>query len=240
MPTVTKKGSRVSDVVAFYIICFICILYISFFGIIGWFEIPIVYNNVNIAFDAYPETIFSQSTFIENYLIYPMLVFQGWNLLLCFILNELNQVAMIIHHFIVVLSCQGSLQLKFMQYYAIYLYGILELTNIFLTLMDVFKLFPKLISNFPEIYQMIRTCFVASFVIIRLIGLPYYIYFFARDTLHLLTYPESRSNSISDRYLWFILLSTVFMVLLQFYWGYLIAYSLLRHERRTNEKMKNS
>ena len=223
----SKKGSRTSDVLSFYIVGLICVIYISIFGIIGWFEIPLEYNNVVLTTDVYPETIFSQSQYIENYLIYPMIMFQGWNLILCLFLSELNDMTMLAHHTVVILSCQGSLQSKFMQYYSLYMYGILEISNIFLTFMDVFKLFPTLIENYPLLYQIIRNSFAVSFIIVRLIGFPYYMYFFERDLIYLFWNPKYRLIPISDSYLLFVFSSTIFVVILQFYWGSIIIRSLL-------------
>ena len=235
----TKKGSRTSDVVVFELVSVICVTYIATCGLIGWFELlP--------SMDVKPQTFFSKATFIENHLIYPMMLYQIWNLVLCFILNELKVTTMYIHHTIVIVSCQGFLKYKIMQYYTLYMYGVLEVTNVFLSVMDTFKLVPTLPMQFPWSYQAIRFLFIVSFICIRLVFLPYYMYFMLYDCWYLIKHPEEKSVEISQEYLVFVMVAAVGMLGLQYVWGWYICQSTWKflskskHSSGNNEKRKKN
>lgn len=229
----TKKGSRTSDLVAFEIVSGLCVIYIASCGIIGWFELI---NSI----DAKPKTFFSKSTFIENHLIYPMMSFQTWNLVLCFILDELNVISMFIHHIIVVASCQGTLKYKIMQYYALYMYGVLEVTNIFLAVMDIFKLVPVLQTQFYLLYQAVRLCFIVSYIVLRVICLPYYMSFLFSDCLYLLKYPNEFKVELSSGYLWFIMLAGAGILILQYIWGWFILQSTMKFLKKSAKQPANT
>lgn len=89
---------------------------------------------------------------------------------------------MIAHH--AVTWTLGVLNLHpFVHYHIIFFGGVIELSNIPLTIMDVFKLFPRLQEGLPLVYTLMRYSFCVFFLVLRVALWLYHGYQFHTDCI---------------------------------------------------------
>ena len=166
----TRKGSRASDIMAFEIVAGLCCCYLAAVGCIAWFRpeglVPESWATEFATIDN--DKFYGHAQFVEDHLIAPMLGYQVWNLLLCFISKDLMDPAMIGHHLIT-----GSLAFiglhPYLHWYGLFFFGFAEITNVPLTLVDIFKYFPDLKARFSLVNEASRVIFAVLFLSIRLI-----------------------------------------------------------------------
>ena len=191
----------------------LCVTYLAAAGIVGWFGL----FGVNVASELRANPFYGKSQFIEDHLIYPMISYQGWNLLLCFFNADLRDPAMIGHHLVT-----GSLAYfglaPYLHYYGLFFFGVAELTNVPLTIVDVFKYFPDLAKKLSILNELSRVSFAVSFILLRLIVWPYFSYHFALGSIDLLT-TNFHTKCHSGFVVGFFLFANVFLTGLQFFWG---------------------
>ena len=160
-----------------------------------------------------------------------MISYQGWNFLLCVLSHEAIQItggydlydtAMVFHHFI---ACFFSFVLldPYAQFFVMFYYGIIELTNIPLTIMDIFKYFNHWAKQFPLLNQVTRYTFAISFIFLRLICWPIKSWRFISGSIYLLYSGEAHDSTAVA----LLLISTIAMTFLQFFWGQKIFASVL-------------
>lgn len=216
----TRGGSRASDIMAFEIVAGISVTYLGLAGVIVTFGLLGVTDGIELSKDIY----YKKSQFIVEHLIYPMITFQGWNVLLCFFCKDLRDPAMIGHHLVTASLAYFGLH-PYLHGGAMFFFGVAELTNIPLTVYDVFKYFKTIgfIEKYPLTYSLSSQIFGVSFIILRLIVWPYKSYQFWVGSMDLLTTGKAHSNFVVG----FFLVANIFLTLLQFYWGSLIVGSLI-------------
>ena len=129
---------------------------------------------------------------------------------------------MIGHHFVTGSLAYFGLH-PYLHYYGMYYFGIAELTNIPLTIMDVFKYFKHWAERYPSINGTVRTTFGVSFIILRLILWPIYSYPFWVGSLSMLYNGTAHSSFVVA----YFLLANLFLTGLQFLWGSKIFSSIL-------------
>jgi hypothetical protein len=210
-PTKTRGGSRASDMMAFLLVAGICVTYLGIAGCIAWFRFFPEY----IEYDTMDNNHFyGKSQFVEDHLIAPMLAYQGWNLLLCFLNKDLMDPAMIGHHLVT-----GSLAYfglaPYLHYHGLFFFGFAEVTNIPLTFVDIFKYMPELKEKIPIFNEVCRITFAVSFIIIRLIIWPFISFDFVKGSIALLQSGKAHSNFVVG----FFVFANVFLTGLQFFWG---------------------
>ncbi len=211
-----KSGSITSDVLAQECVALIVIIYLSASGFIAWFEL----FNVNID-DAKASPFFGYSSFVVNHIMSPITAYQGWNSILSLILAESRSFQMFIHHLLVfILSLFGYDH--FLHYWAIFFFGIVETSNIPLTIMNIVKLAVGEEKNKYAIYNINRNLFAISFIVIRLIFWPYYFYFCIEQAVKLYMSGELRSS-----YFYVFTTCSSLLTLLQLFWGVKIFANLL-------------
>lgn len=168
-PGVARKGSDLNDVMAFEFVAGFCVVYLSMSGCYCLFNIN--NNGIVAALNSGDNRVYNSSDFIQDNLAIPMMFFQGWNLLLCFWCADLRDLTMIIHHLLVTIlaymGCAPYIHLE-----AVFFFGVAELTNIPLTMIDIFKYLPWLRQTYPWLYDLTRTAFAILFIILRLITWP--------------------------------------------------------------------
>lgn len=87
----SKKGSSLSDVMAFEIISLLVCAYLGIVGIIGWFQL-----NKSWDYSFYEQNKFyTHSQWVEDYLLIPMFCYQFWNTMICILWAEQRQSLMI-------------------------------------------------------------------------------------------------------------------------------------------------
>ena len=206
----TRGGARASDIMAFQIVAGFCVVWLTAVGFIGQFNLFGVNEYAKLLANPW----WGRSEFIENYLLYPMISYQGWNLLLCFFSKDLGDPAMIGHHLVTGTLAYFMLH-PYAQYQCFFFSGMVELSNIPLTLMDVFKYFPNLANAYPTLNSLSRTLFGITFIVLRLLIWPVLSYHFDKGSLELVTSGKSHSNFV----VLFFVVSNIFLTGLQFFWG---------------------
>jgi hypothetical protein len=212
-PTKLKKGTRLSDMLAFSIVAFCCVTFLGLFG----FAIFMKYLP-GIDYDFLEANRFyGRSAIIEDLLVTPMIVYQYWDCIICLVTNDLRDPTMIMHHFVTGTLAYFCLA-PYGHYWAPFFFGMVEITNIFLTGMEIFDFFPDYQKKYPLFHDACRGCFALGFYIIRLIMWPYIGYYFVTESLNLFYSNTGHSNFV----ILFYVFSCAFLSVLQVYWGYLI------------------
>ena len=227
-PEKARRGSRLSDIMAYEIIAGLLVTYVGVAGTYGWWEMT---NNPESEFNSLlSDRFYGKSQFFEDHLMTPMFSYQVWNTVLCFFLNDLYDWFFIGHH-----TTTGALAFfgknPYVHYYGLFFFGIAELTNIPLTFVDVFKYFPKLKAKFSVVNEISRVIFAVSFIILRLIVWPVISVEFWKGSINLVQTGEAHSNFV----VLFFLLANIFLTGLQFLWGSKI-FSFLLPKKKKNGK----
>lgn len=208
----------------------LCVTYLAAAGVVGWFGL----FGANVRAELIDAPFYGKSKFVEDHLIYPMVSYQGWNLLLCFFNADLRDPAMIGHHLVT-----GSLAYfglaPYLHYYGLFFFGVAELTNVPLTIVDVFKYFPDLAKKLSILNEISRISFAASFIILRLIVWPYFSYHFALGSINLLT-TNFHTQCHSGFVVGFFLFANVFLTGLQFFWGSKIIGFLFKSGKKSSKE----
>lgn len=120
------------------------------------------------------------------------------------------------------------------QSFAIYFYGIIELTNVPLTIVDIFKYFPHLAKAYPLVNDMARYSFAVSFFVLRLSLWPYFLYSLWVVCIHILFDPNPKYPSLTVM----ILIVSIILTYLQYFWGYKIVYFVIKTLGKSNSVNK--
>ncbi len=163
----SKKGSRVSDLLAYELTCLLIILYLVTAGIIGWFEL----FDVNIE-EAKSDPFFGRSTYVISHLISPLAAYQWWNFLFCLIYRDVRTAQMLMHHFLAFILSLCGLD-GFLNYWAIFFFGITEISSVPLTIMNILKYCNRQYES-SAAYKSSQIVFAFSFICVRLLFWPYY------------------------------------------------------------------
>jgi len=133
---------------------------------------------------------------------------------------------MLMHHIavVVVTSCSGFLNLGF-RYYTPYFYGIMELSSLPLTMMNVFKDNKEWIEKYPKVYLIIRGTFSVSFLFIRVYMCAFRWPIFLRDNF--LVFWTSDMGLVK---LYFLIQWSLasFLAYLQLFWAVLVVKGMLK------------
>jgi hypothetical protein len=225
----TRKGGRSSDIMAFELCALVSVTYLGIAGVIGQYDLFGVEESVALSTNMF----YAKSSFVENHLIYPMVTFQGWNVLLCFFSPDLRDPAMIGHH--LVTATLGYLGFHpYLHGAGLFFFGIAELSNVPLTIYDIFKYFKaaNFQTKYPMLYQLSQVSFALSFIVLRLIIWPIKSWTFWMGSIDLLQKGTAHSNFAVG----FFLLANVFLTLLQFLWGWQIIKFLLPAGKSSGDK----
>jgi hypothetical protein len=122
-----------------------------------------------------------------------------------------------------------------------FFFGVAELTNVPLTVYDVFK-YQKSIgwqTKYSALFQITQVSFALSFVAIRLVWWPMVSYPFWLESVAAL---KGETNAHSPFVIGFFLLSNVFLTFLQFFWGVQIVQGALGlgADKSTSKKSNDS
>jgi hypothetical protein len=133
---------------------------------------------------------------------------------------------MLMHHVtVIIVSSMTVFLTNGFRYWVPYFFGIMEISSIPLAVMNTFKDNPKWVERQPMMYLAIRTVFGVSFLFIRVWMLVPRHTTYLRD-LYLLwstsDIPALR-NVLSG-----VWISSLFLMILQFYWALLIVQGILK------------
>lgn len=223
----TRRGSRSSDIIATEITSTICVVWFSAVGVIGYFHLFGYTDGHDLSLSPF----YGYSTLVHHHLITPMLVYQIWNLIACLLHNEYRDLPSLAHHFVTAWLAYCGFH-PFAHYYALFYFGIAELTTIPLNIVNSFKNVPNLQQSYPLFYSNIRTLFAGSFLIIRTIWWPVVSYGLFMGCVDLLSSQKAHSTFV----VCYFLFSNLFLTSLQFYWGYLILINVMKGSKESKKK----
>jgi hypothetical protein len=172
----------------------------------------------------------------ELYLVSAMqLGYQFWAIPVG-ILHVKESVEMIVHHFAVVVSTSmtGFLSIGF-RYYSPFFYGVMELSSVPLSIMNVFRDSPELQKKYPTANASSRIIFAASFLIIRVIMCLSRWPFFLRDNFVVFYTKEMGAYKLYMFLQWSL---ATFLAILQLYWATLIFKGMLKMTSGSGGKNK--
>lgn len=192
--------------------CF-CVTYISIFGVKGWFHLYDEADNLT------PDSWYAESLFLRKHIVVPMLMYQVWNLCATIALNQVRSVTMIGHHTYTILLSYFSASGPYGHYYVPFYFGLIELSNLPLTAIEVMDYFPWIKEKHPFLKTLSEGFFVLSFFIFRIFMWVAVSHGFIIENIALLNNPEVlRSAGV----VYFYLSGTVALSALQFFWAYQI------------------
>lgn len=178
-------------------------------GVISWFELGSIWNKNTLEDDKFYHT----SSFVNDHLCIPMLVYQMWNVVICVLLNDLRDPIMIGHH--IVTAALAYTATIFAHYYSCFFFGVTEITNIPLTLMDVFDHFPEFKAKYPTIKMVTEGMFAIMFFIVRIFMWTNILFHYIQDSYILIVTGTAHSNFV----LLFNIVCSLFLTGLQFMWA---------------------
>lgn len=226
-PDLSKKGSRGSDILAFAIMASLCVSYFAVVGFIGYFELsPLMDNRAGIERDRF----YATSSYVIEFIVFPMLCYQIWNFVVCICIKDFRTPDALGHHVVTGLLAYFGHD-PFAQYYALFYFGIAEVSSIPLALLDGFKFVPALARDYPAMNSACKGAFVVSFFIVRVFIWPFVSYGLFNNCLDILSSGKAHSTFV----VCFFLFANLFLTGLQFYWGYLLflkVLGLFKHEKK--------
>lgn len=158
---------------------------------------------------------YSESIFVRDTVLIPMLAYQSWNLCVGLYLPEFGDAASLAHHAVTIGISYFCINGPVWQYYAVYFLGCSEVSTVPLTIVDIFAKFPRYIDTIPYLNTVSRLLFAGLFLLSRVIYFPILDYYFWTDSYNL----HMRGGVRNYFPLVFFLVSNVFMTGLQFFWG---------------------
>lgn len=212
---------------AYQLCAILPITYLAIAGVVGWFRLDKTWDYELIDSDK----IYGRSLFYEDHIVAPMLWYQIWNTIICFILSEYRDPVMIAHHGVTAVLVYMTLH-PFLQYYGIFFFGMPEVTSVPLTLVDTFKQFPDLKEKFSGVNSASRWIFGLSFLVVRLalwskVSLQYWI-----DAFAILQNGTAHSLGVNL----FFMFANVFLTGLQWLWGYKIVIAMVKQAKPDKKK----
>lgn len=230
----TRKGGRTSDIMAFEFVALVSVCYLGGAGL------ALTFGKLGTAADlalVTADPFYANSKFVEEHLIYPMITFQGWNVVLCLLEKDLNNTAMIGHHLATLSLGYFGLH-PYLHGQSLFFFGTAELTNIPLTIYDMFKYMKPAgwQKEYKGIFEFAKISFALSFVVLRICYWPYMSYPFWVSSLELLQSGKAHSNFVVG----FFLGANVFLTGLQFLWGKSIVESALGLGASTGDDYKDN
>ena len=125
---------------AFMITAGACVTYLGVAGVVGYLSLFGVdcFGDFEKSAEGRDPTFYGRSDFVDNHMIYPMISYQGWNLLYTLVNADQFSWNMVGHHGVTGLLAYFGLS-PYLHCYGLFFFGIAELTNIPLTFVDVFK-----------------------------------------------------------------------------------------------------
>ena len=217
---VTKEGKmEMSHLMSYMFVSVGCVCYIVGAGLTLYFELGGVHDQYTILAQ---DTFYARSEFVERHLLIPMMAYQFWNTINCFVYKEFCHKTMILHHAAVVfltIICFSP----FLHPEGFFYLGMAEVTNIPLTWMDVCIKKPEWKDRWPFLHDLSQLTFAVTFIGIRLVfwmirAIPVWC-----DLSGMLLIGNVRSYPVA---VGFIVISGVLTVL-QFIWGKMIIITLV-------------
>lgn len=151
------------------------------------------------------------------------MMYQLWNFLVCAAHRQLCNAPMLAHHAYTFGLAYMCVSEPYGHYYIPFFFGLVELTNVPLTIIEVLGYFPTLEAKFPVFKALNEYCFVASFFVIRVFMWSFFSYEFVTGNIALLYSDALRSPAV----VYFYLVGITGLSFLQAMWAWKILVLLL-------------
>jgi hypothetical protein len=146
-----------------------------------------------------------------------MLVYQFWNTVISLLHKDLYSIYFILHHVFVFILGIFILWIPLFQYIIIYFFGLNEITNVFLSLIEI-KEYDKRFEKYTQFNFIINIIFILLYFIFRIV-----IWIYANYQFILMNIIHKEILFSKYKIIIFILITgNIFLTFLQFYWGFLI------------------
>lgn len=193
------------SILSYNITCLLSNTYLALAGIIGWYEL----FGVQIE-DAKADPFFGHSPYVINHLIAPLAAYQFWNSVYCIANKEMRTFETIAHHIMAFLLALCGFD-SFLHYWAIYFFGITEISSVPLTMMTILKLTN---NHGSAAYKWSRTGFAFTFLRFRFALWPYY---YAICIYQATQY--YMNGALYSPYYYIFAFGSTTLTVLQIYWG---------------------
>lgn len=205
----TKKGSRDADILSYDIICFLVISYLTYWGWAIWYGYGGEIDRLEAG------GAFAGSAVVQDRLLTPMACFQLYNFIACVYIVDFRDYLAWAHHLITMTIACFSMS-PCWQYYGVFFFGCTETSTLPLIIVEVFKLIPRYRDRFPTTNTVCRVLFALCFLVVRLVWLPMVCFEFFIACYSMLS---SVSGMLYAAFIFYLTVD-VFMVGLQYYWGF--------------------
>ena len=186
----------------------------AFFGFVGtvaWLDLFGTEWTYRVLED---DKFYGNADFVQHYLIIPIMLYQFWNTVLCFVLNDMRDPVMMVHHSLTGLLAYAATH-PFACYYALFFFGMSETTQLPLTVIDVLDHFPDIKKNHGTIDAVSKNLFGLLFFIIRIFFWTIVSIEFWKESLSLL----QQSHVHDKRVVVFMLFANVILTSMQYFWA---------------------
>jgi len=214
---------------SFQIVAGACLAYMGTVGFLVWFRLHPEWDITPLELDRFH----GHADFVETHLLLPMLAYQLWQVVACFIFADLFDYSMIGHHTVTFGLAYVCLR-PCLQYYVCFYFGLAEITNIPLTIIDTMKYFPELGEQFPALKTGCKQSFAILFFIIRIFYWTYVTAIMLSIVYPKLWDPTTESPPVIA----FFLFAAAFLTGLQWLWGFKI-YHLVVNDEANNQRHKD-
>ena len=215
-------------IAAFVGVCFFNMLAITVVGVRAWPAVPASENNGASLYRVVPDA---------QVLAVLQGSFQAWDFFMCFVLPELLDPLMVLHHALVAVLSVACFELGVMQEPALFFLGFAEIQSVPLTFLDFFKHIAP--ERFPDvtlanlIFDVAKYSFVVLFFYARIYLWMGHTKAFVRNAQHSWAQAGDGASKTSGKPKYkaaiaFFAGSCVVLTALQVYWGGLILYEVFK------------
>jgi len=164
------------------------------------------------------ELVHSRSDWLEAHLIWPMGIFQAYNLAFCTLVPSMRTPSFVAHHLITLLASWAAL-LPLVQTPSVFFYGIAEASSVLLGAKNIIETVPAWRAG--AAYPVVKVAFASSYIVLRLIMWPWAMFYLLTALV-----PHALDTRHPVPCLFIVL--AVSMTTLQFMWGFRILRLLYR------------
>ena len=215
----SQYGTYQYELISHLIITTCCVIYLSISGIFLFY----IYNDLIYSY----KHIFIKNIHIENHILIPMFFYQFWNYINSLFIKDLNSIFLLLHHLFVVILCYYTM-LPFMQYITIYFFGLIEISNIFLSWIELTDYIPDL-KKYVYLDNFLNIFFILTFYSFRIFYWIYSSYYFFNNIKSLIINEFMLGQKLDYIFLTFVLVTAyIFLTILQFYWGKIILDNIIK------------
>jgi len=158
-------------------------------------------------------------------LIKLMAAFQTYEVLIALYVPKLRGPGcqMLIHHVATLTLSVVGLGFQYTHFYALFFLGMVEISSVPLSVMDMFKFFPALAARHPVLAENTKVLFAVSFLPTRVLYFPYMSAGFWADA-----FIDLSAGIVPVWVVMTFLVSNLILTGLQFYWGSLVIKGIIR------------